>query len=106
MASIGPWSPRRVMPGVPRAGQMGLHHRTEFNKRILIMGDNGEQITPKSGFNRYGKITENFIVLKGSVMGPPKRLIKIRKAVRKPKYPEKAPQITYVNTDFSKKHGD
>lgn len=106
VASIGPWRPRRVMPTVPRAGQMGLHHRTEFNKRILIMGDNGEQITPKSGFNRYGKITENFIVLKGSVMGPPKRLIKIRKAVRKSKYPEEAPQITYVNTDFSKKHGD
>ena len=49
VASIGPWKPRRVMHGVPRAGQMGFHNRTEFNKRIILMGSDGERVNPKGG---------------------------------------------------------
>lgn len=97
VASIGPWKPARVMPGVPRAGQMGFHNRTEFNKRILLLGEDGEKVTPKGGFNRYGVVNGDFLVLKGSVAGPPKRLIKLRKAVRRSRYPEEPPKLTYVH---------
>ena len=99
VASIGPWHPARVMPGVPRAGQMGFHHRTEYNKRILLLGSDGEQVTPKGGFNRYGFVNGDFILIKGSVMGPAKRLIKLRKAARSSRYPEAAPQVTYIHTE-------
>jgi large subunit ribosomal protein L3 len=39
VASIGAWVPRGVFPQVPRAGQMGFHNRTEYNKRIMLMGN-------------------------------------------------------------------
>jgi len=106
VASIGPWSPRRVMHGVPRAGQMGFHNRTERNKRILLMGSDGERVTPPGGFNRYGVVTSDYLLLKGSVMGPPKRLIKLRKAARSSRYPEEPPQVTYVNTEFLRQAGE
>jgi large subunit ribosomal protein L3 len=106
VASIGPWVPRRVMRGVPRAGQMGFHNRTEFNKRILLLGSDGDRVTPQSGFNRYGDIRSDYLLLKGSVMGPPKRLIKLRKAARRSRYPEEAPQVTYVNTEFMRQAGE
>ena len=106
VASIGPWSPRRVMPGVPRAGQMGFHNRTEYNKRILLMGSDSERVTPKGGFNRYGEVRSDYLLLKGSVMGPPKRLIKLRKAARRSRYPEEPPQVTYVNAEFQRQMGE
>ncbi len=105
VASIGPWVPRRVMPQVPRAGQMGFHHRTDYNKRIMLMGSEGERINPEGGFQNYGPIRGEYLLLKGSVVGPPKRLIKLRKSVRRPKHPEEAPQITYLNTDFQRGGG-
>lgn len=100
VGTLGPWHPARVMPGVPRAGQMGFHNRTEYNKRILMIGGEQDKINPPGGFIRYGLIKNEYIVLKGSVMGPPKRLIRLRKAVRMAKAPEKAPIVTYVNTIF------
>jgi len=102
VATLGPWHPARVMPGVPRAGQMGFHHRTEFNKRILLIGSDGERATPEGGFNRYGAVGGDFLALKGSVMGPAKRLIKLRRAARKKKAPDESPKVTYVHTEFLK----
>ena len=46
IATLGPWHPNRVLYTVPRAGQMGYHQRTEYNKRILEIGKNGEEIIP------------------------------------------------------------
>jgi large subunit ribosomal protein L3 len=100
VASIGPWTPRRVMPGVPRAGQMGFHNRTEKNKRILLMGSETERVTPNGGFKKYGDLKSDYLLLKGSVMGPAKRLITLRKAVRKSRYPAEPPQVTYIHTEF------
>jgi large subunit ribosomal protein L3 len=102
VASIGPWVPRRVMPQVPRAGQMGFHQRTEYNKRIMLMGEDNERINSKAGFKNYGFVRGNYVLLKGSVTGSAKRLIKIRKSVRAVDYPKEAPQITYIHTEWQK----
>jgi large subunit ribosomal protein L3 len=102
VASIGGWVPRGVFPQVPRAGQMGFHNRTEFNKRIMLMGGDNERVNPKGGFKNYGFIKGEYILLRGSVAGPAKRLIKLRKTVRDADYPEEAPQITYLHTDWQK----
>jgi large subunit ribosomal protein L3 len=102
VATTGPWHPARVMPGVPRAGQMGFHHRTEFNKRVLMIGSDGARMTPEGGFVRYGVVGGDFLALKGSVMGPAKRLIKLRKAARKKKVPDEPLKVTYVHTEFLK----
>jgi large subunit ribosomal protein L3 len=99
VASIGPWVPRRVMPQVPRPGQMGFHNRTEYNKRIMLMGNDTERVTPEGGLKNYGKIKNSYLLLKGSVMGPNKRMIKLRKGVRDTRYPEEAPSITYLHSE-------
>ena len=79
VGSIGSTVPRKVDWRVPQAGQYGFFTRTEFNKKIL--GFEGEKINPKSGFVGYG-LVKNAILIKGSVPGPRKRLIRIRKAMR------------------------
>jgi len=97
VAALGPWKPPRVLYTVPRPGQMGYHQRTEFNKRILKIGENGEEVTPKGGFLRYGPVKGTYLMLKGSVPGPAKRLIRLRYPARPPKeVSETPPEITYV----------
>ena len=106
VASIGAWVPRGVFPQVPRAGQMGFHNRTEFNKRIMLMGSDNERINPASGFKNYGFVNGEYLLLKGSVAGAAKRLIKLRKSARNPDYPDEAPQVTYLHTEWKKGGND
>ncbi|HIP17237.1 MAG TPA: 50S ribosomal protein L3 [Methanothermococcus okinawensis] len=97
--SIGPWTPKRIMWTVPMAGQMGYHQRTEYNKRILKIGNNGEEITPKGGFLHYGVIKNNYVLVKGSVQGPAKRLVVLRGAIRNPEDKFGLPEITYLSKE-------
>lgn len=96
VGTLGPWSPSRVMYTVPRPGQLGLFQRTEYNKRILRIGEKGNDVTPKGGFTNYGVIKGDYILLSGSVPGSNKRLIKLRYAIRPPKARVGVPTITYV----------
>jgi len=81
---IGAWNPSLVMSTVPRAGQQGFSQRVEFDRRIMKMGSDGKEITPKNGFLRYGVVKGPYLAVKGSVPGPAKRLIRMRYAVRGP----------------------
>jgi large subunit ribosomal protein L3 len=100
VAAIGPWKPPRVLYTVPRAGQMGYHQRTEYNKRILKMGLDGKEVTPKGGFLKYGTVKGTYIIVDGSLPGSVKRLIRLRYPARPPKkVPEAAPNITYVSLE-------
>ncbi|MFH1224795.1 MAG: 50S ribosomal protein L3 [Candidatus Diapherotrites archaeon] len=83
VGSIGPWNPSTVMYTVARAGQMGYHNRTEINKRIIMMGADASAINPVGGFRHYGKIENEFLLLAGSVPGPAKRAVAMRRNVRK-----------------------
>jgi large subunit ribosomal protein L3 len=95
---IGPWHPARVMYTVPRAGQMGFHQRTEYNKRIVKISETGDEINPKGGFLNYGLVKGDYIVVLGSVPGPKKRLIRLRKSIRpKRNFEVVAPTITYIS---------
>jgi len=98
IGTLGAWGPGRILYTVPRAGQMGYHQRTEFNKRILRIGKDGKEITPEGDFLHYGPVKNSYILLAGSVPGPAKRLIRLRYPARPPKLIlEKPPQITYVS---------
>jgi len=100
VAAIGPWKPPRVLYTVPRAGQMGYHQRTEYNKRILKIGIDGKEVTPKGGFLKYGTVNGTYIIVDGSLPGPVKRLIRLRYPVRPlKKIPESAPNITYISLE-------
>jgi large subunit ribosomal protein L3 len=100
VGSIGPWSPARTMWTVPMAGQMGYHQRTEYNKKILKIGEASQvdEINPQGGFVKYGKVKNNYLLLKGSLPGPSKRLVMLKKAVRPHGKHDDAPQISYIST--------
>ena len=78
IGNLGPFSPGYVVSTVPQAGQTGYHQRTEYNKRLLKIGDNPDEINPKGGFLNYGLIRGNYALVHGSLPGPSKRLIRFR----------------------------
>lgn len=96
VGAIGAWTPRRVRWRVPQLGQTGYQQRTEYNKRIVKIGDNGEEITPDGGFVKYGIVRNDYILVKGSVPGPKKRLVRISHAIRA--HPKLGiPEIVYIS---------
>ena len=86
VGTLGPISPAVVMYTVARQGQRGFHQRTEYNKRILIMSntekDAENSINPSGGFKHFGLVKGDYIVVRGSVPGVPKRLVKMRQPIR------------------------
>jgi len=82
IGNLGAWTPKRVDYRVAQPGKMGFHSRTEYNKQIFRLGDSGEEITPKSGFNKYGIVKNNYLLIKGSVMGPRKSAILLTQSIR------------------------
>jgi large subunit ribosomal protein L3 len=81
IGNIGSVGHGRVLPGaVAMAGQLGFQNRTEYNKKILKIGEDG--IQPKGGFTGYGKVPKNYLLIEGSVPGPRKRLVMLGKATR------------------------
>jgi large subunit ribosomal protein L3 len=100
VATLGPWNPHHVMYSVARAGQMGFHQRTEFNKRILKIGADGKEVTPKGGFIRYGVVRGSYMLLEGSVAGTEKRPIRLRYPARPPgDVGEEPPQLTHISLE-------
>eukprot|EP00922_Rhytidocystis_sp_ex-Travisia-forbesii_P026666 GHVS01039013.1.p1 GENE.GHVS01039013.1~~GHVS01039013.1.p1 ORF type:complete len:445 (+),score=57.04 GHVS01039013.1:137-1336(+) len=94
VACIGAWHPARVQFQVARHGQCGYHHRTEMNKKIYRVGSGEDpknastetditdkKITPMGGFPHYGIVREDFLLLKGCIIGPKKRPITLRKSL-------------------------
>ena len=99
IGTAGSWHPNWVQATVPQAGQMGYHQRTEYNKRVLKIGDNGEDITPAGGFPHYGVVRNSYVLLHGSIPGPAKRLISMRDAIRYQRGVKvEKPEVTYIST--------
>ncbi|TET91271.1 MAG: 50S ribosomal protein L3 [Methanomassiliicoccales archaeon] len=98
--TIGSFSPGYTRPTAPLAGQIGYHQRTEHNKRVLRIGEKGEDVNPAGGFLHYGLVRNGYIILHGSVPGPAKRLIRLRDASRAT-VPDVEPEdvkLTYLST--------
>ncbi|MEM0110944.1 MAG: 50S ribosomal protein L3, partial [Desulfurococcus sp.] len=90
-----------TMSEPPQAGQMGFHRRTEYNKRILRMGLNGLETTIEGGFLHYGLVYGPYIMLKGTVFGPAKRMLILRHPIR-PNLkwlPLSGPKIAYLSLE-------
>jgi len=94
VACIGAWHPERVSFTIARAGQNGFHHRTALNKKIYRIGRasfvdpknattsfdlTDKTITPLGGFIGYGPVRNDYVMLKGSVQGPRRRVITLRR---------------------------
>lgn len=99
VGSIGPWKPHKTLWRVPFSGQMGNHTRTLLNKRLLKIDSAAhEDVTPHGGFLNYGILRSSYILVKGSVAGPARRLVRMRHAIRPPRHlPPGKPVITHVS---------
>ncbi|MAF51094.1 MAG: 50S ribosomal protein L3 [Nanoarchaeota archaeon] len=96
--SLGPWNQQQhIMYRVAHAGQTGYHVRTEYNNLVLKISDNKDEINPKGGFLKYGEVKNDYILVKGSIPGPKKRLIRLTEPMRAKKKMEFAPEITSVS---------
>ena len=96
---LGPWHPAAVTYTTPRAGQMGFHKRTEYNKRLLRVGSTSQGMTfnPSGGFFHFGKVSGDYIIVDGSIEGTPKRPIVFRFAIRKTAEKPTTPKIVEVS---------
>merc|ERR1712002_1344997 len=101
VAFIGAWHPSRVAFSVARSGQKGYHHRTEINKKIYKIGQgyhtkdgklvknnaateydlSNKSINPLGGFVHYGEVRNDFVMVKGCVVGTKKRVLTLRKSL-------------------------
>lgn len=98
VGTLGQWHPSYVLYTAPQAGQTGYHKRTEFNKSILKISENIDEINPNGGFPHYGFVKNDFVIIKGSVPGPTKRLVKMRVSARD-NGPFKEAKVTYVSNE-------
>jgi large subunit ribosomal protein L3e len=118
VACIGAWHPSRVARTVPRAGQKGYHHRTEVNKKIYRMGKKGDtkscttehdltekDITPMGGFPHYGVIQNDWLMLKGCIVGPKKRAVTLRKTLINQTSRVALEEVSMKFIDTSSKYG-
>lgn len=120
VACIGSWHPARVQFQVPRAGQRGYFHRTEINKKIYRIGKRfsedpknaqtdhdltEKQITPIGGFPHYGEINEDWVMLKGCIVGHKRRVITLRKTLIPQTKRTALEKITLKFIDTASKHG-
>jgi large subunit ribosomal protein L3 len=96
IGNLGPWNPSRVRSTVPQLGQTGYHHRTELNKRLVAVGD-GDDASVEGGFVNYGEVDGHYALVKGSLPGPNKRLLRFRPAIRPNKQPRLDPEVRYVS---------
>ena len=96
--SLGDWK-HKVTWRVAHAGQMGYHNRVDYNKQIMMIGDDATKVNIKGGFPRYGNVKNTYLLIKGSIPGPAKRLIRFETAIRAdPKF-EQAPQtVQHIST--------
>jgi large subunit ribosomal protein L3 len=93
--NVGPWHPDTLSWKVPLPGQQGYNNRTELNKRILSHGEDPEEVQRDGGFKNYGEVESEYLLVKGSVPGPAKRLVRLRTALRTDENPGQ-PEITHI----------
>jgi large subunit ribosomal protein L3e len=123
VACIGAWHPSAVKWTVARAGNLGYYHRTQINQKIYRVGAGAirginnnastetdahvKNITPLGGFPHYGIVNEDFLLLRGNVMGPRKRQVTIRKTMlqQTKSFATSAVDIKFIDTSSKIGHG-
>ncbi len=96
IGNLGAWTPKRVSWTVGLPGGLGYFARTEHNKEVLFVGSNPAEINPDGGFLRYGLVKSDYILIKGSVPGPAKRLIRFS-LPRRSALTSKGAQLAHVS---------
>ena len=97
--SLGGWKAQgHVMYRIAYAGQTGYHQRTQYNNLILGIYDDVEKVNPKGGFIDFGQVKAKYVLVKGSIPGPKKRLVSFTAPLRSAK-PKAAPTVEFISTE-------
>jgi large subunit ribosomal protein L3 len=97
--SLGGWKGHaHFMYRVAHAGQTGYHQRVQYNNMILKIGEKGEEVNQKGGITHYGEVKNTYVLIKGTVPGPKKRMIIMAKAIRQTEQLP-LPTIKTINQD-------
>lgn len=120
---IGAWHPAAVQWNVARTGGLGYNHRTEMNKKVYRVGagacrgvtnnaqtDNDideKNITPVGGFPHYGIVRNDFLLVRGCIVGCKKRVITLRKSLvpHTKLYAKQALDLKFIDTASKHGHG-
>jgi len=123
VACIGAWHPSAVKWTVARTGNQGYFHRTQINQKVYRVGTGAvrgavnnastdqdphvKNITPVGGFPHYGVVNEDFIMIRGAVMGPRKRVVTIRKTMlpQTSSFATLKSEIKFIDTSSKIGHG-
>jgi large subunit ribosomal protein L3 len=89
--TLGPWHPARVTFRVPMAGQLGMFTRVLYNNKIIELGK-AEDKKELKNIKNFGNVKTDYLVVKGSIQGPPKRQLLITAPLRETK---KTSKINY-----------
>jgi large subunit ribosomal protein L3 len=82
---------------VPHSAKMGYNQRVEYNKWIMKLGTDPKEIERKGGVHRYGVVKNPYLIIKGSVGGPKKRVVTLTSPIRpQGKIPTEAPTIKAI----------
>ncbi|MAG15778.1 50S ribosomal protein L3 [Candidatus Woesearchaeota archaeon] len=102
-ANLGPWKGNRSWR-VAHAGRMGFHNRLDKNKLLIKIGEKPEEVNVKGGFIKYGLLKSNYLLLKGSIPGATKRLIRLVNSYNpNRKLPTQAPSIELISLNSPQK---
>ena len=95
----GPERPGKTLWTVLMPGRTGYRLRTEYNKDILMIGNDPAKINPKGGFLHYGLVKNNFVLIKGSIPGHVKRLVTLTEPIRGSRGFGQNIQIQYISRE-------
>ena len=77
--SLGPWHPARTTFRSPQAGQIGMFTRASYNSKIIEIGKSDDK-TKK--IKNFGDVKTDYLIVTGSIQGPPKRQLIITNPLR------------------------
>ncbi len=101
--TLGGWiAQAHYMYRVAYAGQTGYHQRTQYNNPLIKISDKPEEVNPKGGFVRYGTVKTSYVMVKGSIQGPKKRLVTLTQPIRPPEKQKKvftSDSIRYISKE-------
>ena len=96
--NLGSFTPRKTDWRVPQHGQLGYFKRTEYNKLVYLIDSDPKKVNQSGGIKGYGDLKNDFILIKGSVGGPKKRLIIFSETIRNKK-DKAAPEILQISQE-------
>ncbi|MBI5391730.1 50S ribosomal protein L3 [Candidatus Woesearchaeota archaeon] len=79
---LGPLRPAKVSWGMILPGQHGYHTRTEYNKDLVLVENKPDRVNPAGGFTHYGFVKQDYVLIRGSIPGATKRLIRFTETIR------------------------